>query len=162
MTVILWLCIIAAFVLAFIGLIKPIIPSVLVLWVGFLIYQFGFHNDNLSWVFYVSMILFTVFILVADFIMNKYFVNKFGGSKLSELVALVGVIGGCFVFPPFGIIIVPFVAVLVVEMIQEPNLTKALKASFGSVVAFLASSVAQAIIMIIMVIWFFVDALLIN
>ena len=153
MTVILWLCIIAAFVLAFIGLIKPIIPSVLVLWVGFLIYQFGFHNGNLSWVFYVSMILFTVFILVADFIMNKYFVNKFGGSKLSELVALVGVIVGCFV---------PFVAVLVVEMIQEPNLTKALKASFGSVVAFLASSVAQAIIMIIMVIWFFVDALLIN
>ena len=152
----------AAFVLAFIGLIKPIIPSVLVLWVGFLIYQFGFHNGNLSWVFYVSMILFTVFILVADFIMNKYFVNKFGGSKLSELVALVGVIVGCFVFPPFGIIIVPFVAVLVVEMIQEPNLTKALKASFGSVVAFLASSVAQAIIMIIMVIWFFVDALLIN
>lgn len=162
MTVILWLCIIAAFVLAFIGLIKPIIPSVLVLWVGFLIYQFGFHNGNLSWVFYVSMILFTVFILVADFIMNKYFVNKFGGSKLSELVALVGVIVGCFVFPPFGIIIVPFVAVLAVEMIQEPNLTKALKASFGSVVAFLASSVAQAIIMIIMVIWFFVDALLIN
>lgn len=162
MTVILWLCIIAAFVLAFIGLIKPIIPSVLVLWVGFLIYQFGFHNGNLSWVFYVSMILFTVFILVADFIMNKYFVNKFGGSKLSELVALVGVIVGCFVFPPFGIIIVPFVAVLVVEMIQEPNLTKGLKASFGSVVAFLASSVAQAIIMIIMVIWFFVDALLIN
>lgn len=162
MTVILWLCIIAAFVLAFIGLIKPIIPSVLVLWVGFLIYQFGFHNGNLSWVFYVSMILFTVFILVADFIMNKYFVNKFGGSKLSELVALVGVIVGCFVFPPFGIIIVTFVAVLVVEMIQEPNLTKALKASFGSVVAFLTSSVAQAIIMIIMVIWFFVDALLIN
>ena len=162
MTVILWLCIIAAFVLAFIGLIKPIIPSVLVLWVGFLIYQFGFHNGNLSWVFYVSMILFTVFILVADFIMNKYFVNKFGGSKLSELVALVGVIVGCFVFPPFGIIIVPFVAVLDVEMIQEPNLTKALKASFGSVVAFLASSVAQAIIMIIMVIWFFVDTLLIN
>ena len=79
-----------------------------------------------------------------------------------EIFTLVGVIVGCFVFPPFGIIIVPFVAVLVVEMIQEPNLTKALKASFGSVVAFLASSVAQAIIMIIMVIWFFVDTLLIN
>ena len=162
MTVILWLCIIAAFVLAFIGLIKPIIPSVLVLWVGFLIYQFGFHNGNLSWVFYVSMILFTVFILVADFIMNKYFVNKFGGSKLSELVALVGVIVGCFVFPPFVNIKVSFCLVVVFRIIQKPNLTKALKASFGSVVAFLASSVAQAIIMIIMVIWFFVDALLIN
>ncbi|WP_436860043.1 DUF456 domain-containing protein [Staphylococcus caeli] len=162
MSFILWLCIIAAFVVAFIGLIKPIIPSVLVLWVGFLIYQFGFHNGQLSWVFYVSMVIFTVFILVADFIMNKYFVNKFGGSKLSEYAALAGVIVGCFVFPPFGIIIVPFVAVLIVEMIQEPNLTKALKASMGSVMAFLASSIAQAIIMIIMVIWFFIDALLIN
>ena len=40
MTIILWLLIIAAFMLAFVGLIKPIIPSVLVLWVGFLIYQF--------------------------------------------------------------------------------------------------------------------------
>ncbi|MBU0436876.1 DUF456 domain-containing protein [Staphylococcus succinus] len=162
MTAILWLLIIVAFILAFVGLIKPIIPSVLVLWIGFLIYQFGFHNGHLSWVFYVSMILFTVFILVADFLMNKYFVNKFGGSKMSEYAALVGVIIGCFVFPPFGIIIIPFVAVLIVEMIQEPNLAKALKASFGSVVAFLASSAAQAFIMFIMVVWFFIDALLIN
>ncbi|MGO3050447.1 DUF456 domain-containing protein [Staphylococcus casei] len=162
MAAILWLLIIVAFILAFVGLIKPIIPSVLVLWVGFLIYQFGFHNGHLSWIFYVSMILFTIFILVADFLMNKYFVNKFGGSKMSEYAALVGVIIGCFVFPPFGIIIIPFVAVLIVEMIQEPNLAKALKASFGSVVAFLASSAAQAFIMFIMVVWFFIDALLIN
>ena len=35
MTIILWLLIIAAFMLAFVGLIKLIIPSVLVLWVGF-------------------------------------------------------------------------------------------------------------------------------
>jgi hypothetical protein len=103
-----------------------------------------------------------VFILVADFIMNKYFVNKFGGSKLSEYAALIGVIVGCFVFPPFGIIIIPFITVLVVEMIQEPNFSKALKASFGSIVAFLASAVAQGIIMFIMVVWFFIDALLIN
>lgn len=94
--------------------------------------------------------------------MNKYFVNKFGGSKLSEYAALIGVIIGCFVFPPFGIIIIPFAAVFIVELIQEPNFTKALKASFGSVIAFLASSVAQAIVMLIMVIWFFLDALLIN
>ncbi|MCY1037346.1 DUF456 domain-containing protein [Staphylococcus nepalensis] len=162
MTFILWLFIIASFVLAFIGLIKPIIPSVLILWIGFLVYQFGFDNQNLSWVFYVSIILFTVFIIIADFVMNKYFVNKFGGSKLSEYAALIGVVIGCFVFPPFGIIIIPFVAVLAVELIQEPNLSKALKASFGSVIAFLASSIAQAIIMVIMVIWFFIDVLLIN
>ncbi|MBF7017706.1 DUF456 domain-containing protein [Staphylococcus durrellii] len=160
MSVLVWLFIIIAFALAFIGLIKPIIPSVLMLWIGFLIYQFGIHNGQLSWVFYVSMLLFTIFILIADFIMNKYFVNRFGGSKTSEYVALVGVLVGCFVFPPFGIIIIPFIAVLVVEFILESNFKTALSASFGSVIAFLASSVAQAIIMIIMVIWFFIEVLI--
>ncbi|SUM04336.1 putative glycine-zipper protein [Staphylococcus devriesei] len=108
------------------------------------------------------MVLFTVFILVSDFLMNKYFVNRFGGSKLGEYAALVGVIIGCFVFPPFGIIIVPFLAVLIVELIQDFNFGKALKASLGSVMAFLASTVAQALIMIIMVIWFFIDVFLVK
>lgn len=160
MSVLIWLLIIIAFALAFIGLIKPIIPSVLMLWVGFLIYQFGIQHSHLSWVFYVSMLFFTIFILVADFIMNKYFVNKFGGSKISEYVALIGVLVGCFVFPPIGIIIIPFIAVLIVELILKSNFNQALSASFGSVIAFLASSIAQAIIMVIMVIWFFIEVLI--
>lgn len=127
MEVVLWILILLSFVLAFVGLIKPIIPSVLVLWVGFLIYQFGFSQDGLSWIFYVAMILFTVFILVSDFLMNKYFVNRFGGSKLGEYAALIGVIIGCFVIPPFGIIIVPFIAVLIVELVQDFDFGKALK-----------------------------------
>ena len=162
MEVVLWILILLSFVLAFVGLIKPIIPSVLVLWVGFLIYQFGFSQDGLSWIFYVAMILFTVFILVSDFLMNKYFVNRFGGSKLGEYATLIGVIVGCFVIPPFGIIIVPFIAVLIVELVQDFDFGKALKASIGSVVAFLASSVAQALIMFIMVIWFFIDVFLVG
>lgn len=46
MTAILWILIIIAFALAFIGLIKPVIPSLLMLWIGFLIYQFGFHEED--------------------------------------------------------------------------------------------------------------------
>lgn len=46
MTVVLWVLIILAFILAFVGLIKPIIPSLLMLWVGFLIYKIGFHDGR--------------------------------------------------------------------------------------------------------------------
>ena len=74
--------------------------------------------------------------------MNKYFVNRFGGSKLGEYAALIGVIVGCFVIPPFGIIIVPFIAVLIVELVQdfdfEKHLMQALICS-----SILASSVAS-------------------
>ena len=100
MTAILWILIIIAFALAFIGLIKPVIPSLLMLWIGFLIYQFGFHEGRLSWIFYVAMIIFTIMILVADFVMNKYFVNRFGGSKIGEYTALIGVIVGVSFFLP--------------------------------------------------------------
>lgn len=162
MTAVLWILIILMFVLAFVGLIKPIIPSVLVMWIGSIIYQIGFNDGRLSWIFYVAMIIFTVFILVADFMMNKYFVNRFGGSKVGEYTALVGVIVGCFVFPPFGIILVPLIAVFVVELLNGFDFKKALKVSLGSVIAFLASTVSQAIIMVMMVIWFFVDVFLIN
>ena len=147
MTVLLWLLIIFAFILAFVGLIKPVIPSVLMLWVGFLIYQFAFNNGELSWIFYVSM--------------NKYFVNKYGGSKISEYVALIGVLVGCFVFPPFGIIIIPFVAVFAVELMQDFDVNKAFKASLGSIVAFLTSNIAKAIIMFIMIVCFFIDVFVI-
>ena len=156
-----WLLIIFAFILAFVGLIKPVIPSVLMLWVGFLIYQFAFNNGELSWIFYVSMIVLTVLMFISDFAMNKYFVNKYGGSKISEYVALIGVLVGCFVFPPFGIIIIPFVAVFAVELMQDFDVNKAFKASLGSIVAFLTSNIAKAIIMFIMIVWFFIDVFVI-
>lgn len=79
--VIFWVLILAAFVLAFIGLIKPVIPAIPVLWVGFLIYQFGINGATLSWVFWTAMIVLTIFIFVSDLWLNRYFVNRFGGTK---------------------------------------------------------------------------------
>ena len=157
MTTISWLLIIIMFVIAFIGLIKPIIPSVLFLWIGYFIYHFAIDSSKLSWVFWTVMILFTVFMILSDIIMNSYFVKKFGGSKLGETMAAVGVIIGCFVFPPFGIIIVLFILVFVSEIIQKSDISAALNASIGSLLGFLTSTIAKALIMIVMVIWFFID-----
>ncbi|ELD8084588.1 DUF456 domain-containing protein [Staphylococcus pseudintermedius] len=160
--VIFWVLILAAFVLAFIGLIKPVIPAIPVLWVGFLIYQFGINGDTLSWVFWTAMIVLTIFIFVSDLWLNRYFVNRFGGTKKGEWAALIGVLVGAFVLPPFGVIIVPFIAVIIVEMVQSKNFAQAAKASFGSLVAFFSSAVMQAVLMFVMIVWFFIDALLIN
>ncbi|MGU3126892.1 DUF456 domain-containing protein [Staphylococcus aureus] len=153
---------VAAFMLAFVGLIKPIIPSVLVLWVGFLIYQFGFHNQHLSWVFYVSMALLTILILCADFLANKYFVNRFGGLKFGEYAKFNWCGYWMFCFTAIWNYYYTFYLVFIVELIQGYSFERAVKVSIGSIVAFLTSSIAQAIIMFIMIVWFFIDALLIN
>ncbi|WP_449125837.1 DUF456 domain-containing protein [Staphylococcus chromogenes] len=158
----LWLLVLISFVIAFIGLLKPVIPSVLFLWIGFIIYQWGIDDTSLSWIFWLGMLFLTLLIFISDLLMNRYFVNRFGGSKKGEWAALIGVILGSFILPPFGIVIVPFILVLIVEMLEQKRFDVALKASFGSIVAFFSSTFTQAFVMLIMVIWFFVDALLIN
>lgn len=162
MTWLLWLFVIISFIIAFIGLLKPVIPAVLFLWIGFIIYQWGIDDLSLSWIFWLGMLFLTLLIFISDLLMNRYFVNRFGGSKKGEWAALIGVILGSFILPPFGIVIVPFILVLIVEMVEQKRFEVALKASFGSIVAFFSSTFTQAFVMLIMVIWFFVDALLIN
>ncbi|PTH58679.1 DUF456 domain-containing protein [Staphylococcus agnetis] len=162
MTILFWLLIVICFAVALFSLIKPIIPGVLFLWIGFLIYQFGLHQHTLSWVFWSAMVGLTLFIFISDLLMNRYFVNRFGGSKKGEWAALIGVIVGSFVLPPFGILIVPFILVFVIEMMEQRAVDKALKASFGSLVAFFSSAFMQGIVMLIMILWFFIDALFIN
>lgn len=138
------------------------IPAVLFLWIGFIIYQWGIDDTSLSWIFWLGMLFLTLLIFISDLLMNRYFVNRFGGSKKGEWAALIGVILGSFILPPFGIVIVPFILVLIVEMLEQKRFDVALKASFGSIVAFFSSTFTQAFVMLIMVVWFFVDALLIN
>lgn len=82
--VILWILIVVLFIVSFIGVIYPIIPSVLLIWIGFLLYQFGINSDELGWLFWIAVAILTVLLFVADIVANSYFVKKFGGSKWGE------------------------------------------------------------------------------
>lgn len=155
-SILLWSLIIICFALAFIALIKPIIPGVPVLWVGFLIYYFGISQDELNLWFWIIMGIFTAVIFIADFIANNYFLKKYGSTKIGERVGCVSVIVGSFIFPPFGLIIVPFISVFVTEKLQGKTPKEALKSAWATVVSFISSSLAKAILQIIMVIIFFV------
>ncbi|SFL95585.1 hypothetical protein SAMN04487943_105265 [Gracilibacillus orientalis] len=156
MEIVWWILIIACFILAFAGVIFPIIPSVLVIWIGFFIYQFALTAENIGWIFWVAMAVLTLLLIFSDIIANSYFVKKFGGSKTGERMAAVGVIVGSFIIPPFGIIIVPFVLVIVTEMVQKKTTQEAFKAALGSLIGFLSGTFAKIIIQLIMIIWFFI------
>ncbi|MBS3681493.1 DUF456 family protein [Ornithinibacillus massiliensis] len=152
--VILWILIVVLFIVSFIGVIYPIIPSVLLIWIGFLLYQFGINSDELGWLFWIAVAILTVLLFVADIVANSYFVKKFGGSKWGERAAAIAVIVGSFIIPPFGIIIIPFIAVLVIEMMQKRTLKEAFMASIGSLLGFLGGTVAKVIIQMVMIIIF--------
>ncbi|MEC5424634.1 DUF456 family protein [Virgibacillus sp. C22-A2] len=154
--IIIWIIIIALFIVSFAGIIFPIIPSVLVLWIGFLLYHFVLNSNELTILFWIAMSVFTVILICADIIANSYFVKKFGGSKRGEMGAAFAVIIGSFIIPPFGILIVPFIVVFLIEMTQSKTPNEALRASIGSLIGFLGGAFAKVVIQFIMIVWFIV------
>ena len=159
MAIILWLIVFGTFILGFAGIIYPVVPSVLMFWVGFLVYNF-FIGDELSWMFWVIAAALTIVALISDVAANSYFVKKFGGSKRGEWAAIIGAIIGMFVYPPFGVLFVPFIFVFVVEFVQIKDMNKAFKASIGSFLAFISSAIFDIIIYIFLIIFFLLDVFL--
>ncbi|MBN8234172.1 DUF456 domain-containing protein [Halobacillus kuroshimensis] len=157
MDILIWVFIIASFVASFASVIFPIIPGPLVLWIGFLIYFFFVDGNELSVFFWIGAVVLTILLIISDIIANSYFVKRYGGSKWGERAAAIGVIIGSFIIPPFGILVVPFVLVIIVELVQKRESQDAFKAAIGSLFGFLSGTAAKIVITLIMVIWFFID-----
>ena len=150
-----WILIIVAFIIAFIGLIYPIIPSVLFILAGFLLYGIFYSVGDLPWWFWVIEILFVVLLFGADTLSNLFGVKKFGGSKAGMWGSTIGLLIGPFILPFAGILIGPFLGAVVAELIVERrSIKEALYSGIGSVVGFLTSIVTKGIVQIIMIILF--------
>ncbi len=160
MDIIAWVVIIALFIVAFIGLIFPIIPSVLFIFAGFIAYGLFFTFAELPWWFWVIQILFTILLFTADTVANLVGVKKFGGSKAAMWGSTIGLLIGPFVIPFLGIILGPFLGAIIAEIIvTKQTLQKALKVGVGSVIGFLTSVVTKGIIQIIMIVVFLIAVL---
>ena len=160
MDLIAWVVIIALFIVAFIGLVYPIIPSVLFIFAGFIAYGLFFTFADLPWWFWVIEVLFTVLLFAADTVANIVGVKKFGGSKAAMWGSTIGLLIGPFVIPFLGIIFGPFLGAIIAELvIMKQSLQNALKVGVGSVVGFLTSVVTKGTIQIVMIIVFLIAVL---
>ena len=155
MDVIYWIIIIACFVVSFIGLIYPIIPSVIFIAVGFMVYGFAFGFDNLTILFWIIQMMFFVILLGTDYFTNLFGVKKFGGSKAAIWGSTIGLLVGPFVIPVAGIIIGPFAGAIIGEVIvHKTEFKKAIKIGIGSLLGFLSGVVAKGVIQAVMIAYF--------
>lgn len=158
--VLLWIVVIACFIFSFVGLVNPIIPSVLVIWAGVLVYYFGMVSNELSWMTWTMMVLLTILLFLADHLANWHFVDQAGGSKWGMHAATIGLMAGSFVVPPFGVIIVPFILVFLTELLQKKSWPESIKVAVATLLAFLSGTLAKAVIQLIMIGVFVVDTIL--
>lgn len=156
METILWILIILSFLMGYVGLVYPVIPSILMYWIGALIYTF-FVGDNLGIMFWLILGVFTILVFISDMAITKYYVGKLGGTTQGEWAAIIGVILGMFIYPPLGVIFVPLFLVFITEMFMYKDVSKALKAALGSLAAFVTTTLFKIVVYTLIILWFVLD-----
>ncbi|CAM3925397.1 DUF456 domain-containing protein [Mesobacillus thioparans] len=151
-----WTIIWLFFVGAFASLVIPILPGVLFMLGGFILYGVFYSFEPFNWFFWGIQSMFVVLLFGADYIANIIGVKKYGGSKAGIWGSTIGLIVGPFVIPIVGILVGPFIGAAIAELlVNKKNLNDAIKIGFGSVVGFISSVVTKGVIMAIMLVYFF-------
>jgi len=119
------------------GCIVPFIPGPPLSYLALILLQISsrspFNED-----FLVMWGAITIAVTVLDYWVPIYGTKKFGGSKAGVWGATAGLLTGLFFFPPFGIIIGPFIGALAGELFTGLELRRAIRPAIGSFLGFLA------------------------
>ncbi len=126
----------------FVGSVLPVLPGIPLSYLGLICLQFTSKIDY-SWQFLLIWGLVVVAIQVLDYFVPIWGTKKFGGGRKGAWGSALGVVAGIFIFPPFGIILGPFVGAVIGELIDKKTTKQALWAGFGSFIGFLAGTVMK-------------------
>lgn len=126
------------------GCVLPVIPGPPLSYIGLLILHFT-TRYQFSTTFLVIWGIVTVVVYAIDYFIPVWGTKRFGGSKRGVWGSLIGLVIGLFFFPPFGIIIGPFLGAVIGELTAGKDHRSALKSGFGSFMGFLLGTLIKLI-----------------
>ena len=132
------------------GSFLPVLPGPITSWVGLLLLYLT-KAVPMSYTFLGITLLISIIILVLDYIIPAMGTKKFGGSKYGAIGTTVGLIIGLITPIPLGFIIGAFLGAFIGELTHNIDIPRALKAAFGSILGFLASTTLKFMVSIIFV-----------
>ena len=142
--------------LAYVGLIVPVLPDVPFLLAGFLIYDFLLPGKDLGWFFWSSVVILMISLFVIDYMASGWIAKKYGGSNWSMIASILGILIFPFIMGPIGLIVGPFILVVVVELTQNKTIKEAFKVGFGTLIGFLGSILVKLFTITGLLVWFFI------
>ncbi len=127
-------------ILGILGSFLPVLPGPITSWFGLLVLHLS-DAVPMNWTFLGITFAIAFVIWLIDYIIPAMGTKRFGGSRYGVIGTMVGLVLGILFFPPFGLIIGPFLGAFVGEMIKDSkDSKKALKAAFGSFIGFITST----------------------
>lgn len=124
------------------GSVLPMLPGPPLSFIGLLLLHFT-SKYQFSTKFLVIWAIVTALIILADYLIPIWGTKKFGGSKRGVWGSIFGLLAGLFFFPPFGIIIGPFIGAVAGELTAGKDTGTALKSGFGSFIGFVISTLLK-------------------
>lgn len=117
--------VLAIMLFGLLGLIIPILPGLVIIWVPALVYGIV---TGFNWLSIVLFALMTVLMIAGNIVDNVVMgarARQQGASWIAIAVALVGGIAGSLAFPPFGGLIAALIGLFIVEFIRLRDWRKA-------------------------------------
>ncbi len=139
------------------GCILPLIPGPPLSYVGLLLlhatqgYQFS-SNFLIIWG------LITALVYGIDYVIPALTARQAGAGKRGVWGSMIGLFVGLIFFPPYGIILGPFIGAVIGELSSGKNSAAALKSGFASFLGFLIGTLIK-IIVSGMMFWHFLKTL---
>lgn len=127
-----------------VGCVLPVLPGPPLSYVGLLLLHFT-ARYQFSTTFLVVWAIITVAVYALDYLIPAWGTKKFGGSKRGVWGSLIGLVVGIFFFPPFGIIIGPFLGAVIGELSAGKEHSAAMRSGFGSFMGFLLGTLLKLI-----------------
>ncbi len=151
---------VAAFLFSVIGIagcILPILPGVVLSYVGLLcaaMCSYSQLSSGLLWIFLAV----TVVVSAVDYFLPAYMTRLFGGSRAGAIGATIGVVAGLFLGGFAGIILGPFVGAVLGELLHNrQDAARALLVGLGSFFSFLVGTGLKLIASVAMLIYVWRD-----
>lgn len=146
---------ILCFTVGLVGIVFPILPGILLIWLGALIYAIFTDFREVGWLVITVFTLLTIFSFVIDYLANLYGAKKFGAGKWGIAGSILGMMIGIVTGGLVGLIIGPIVGATLGELISGKDHRSAFKAGMGTFVGFLGGTLIRFIIGLLMIGIFF-------
>lgn len=143
-------------ILGIAGCVLPFLPGPPLSYLGLIAIHFTTKID-FSTRFLLFWGIITVLVSLLDYLIPIWGTKYFGGSKYGVWGSMAGLVAGLFI-PPIGLILGPFIGAVAGEMIAG-NRKQALRSGLGSFLGFMAGTIFQIIVSLIML-YYFISALI--
>ena len=105
--------------------------------------------------FLITMGALTLFVQALDYLLPALGAKKFGATKYAFWGAIIGLLMGILIFPPFGMIICAFLGAIFGELVAGKKSYQAIRAGWGVFVGVMIGMLLKLTLSAVMTFYFF-------